>query len=628
MTAKTKILLLIGLLLTLAISAISGLGYFNFRSESIANNNTRMDVKTALISKAIEQKMERYFDALTILSASIDIDETGITNVAKAIDTLSVIGNNNDVLDVFMADKEGRSYSNNKGGLIPNFNAKNMQREWFVRVFNNENRIITKPYQSVTGNDVMSLAIPIKRNGRIQGVVGLNIGVKQLSEFINVLDPDNHVFVSREDGYLLAAKNNTLVGKNLYQERPSYKAFQTAESSHHNYFFEGDEYTVSGIRIEGLNWNVWTWTAWDDITEASREDLQSTLMMALAFIIVSLCLIYMIIMNVMYRPVGGEPADIEKIVANIAQGKLSSVTAATGQETGIYRAILTMVDSLKDIIEHINVSSSQLNSASAQMSDSASSVNSSSETQMMELEQTSTAMNEMAVTVDEVARNALSASAAADEANNQSNKGIEVVNGMNSDISTLVEGVSGVQLVMNKLEGEIDNIGSIIEVIRAISEQTNLLALNAAIEAARAGEQGRGFAVVADEVRSLANRTQESTAEIQTMINSLQAESKNSVELMQVNVNNAQSTATKSQQANQALEEIRHSVSIIQDMNNQIATSAEEQTLVAGEINQSIVGINDMAKMTYDSSANNAKRADELLEIANALGKSVEVFKL
>jgi len=247
---------------------------------------------------------------------------------------------------------------------------------------------------------------------------------------------------------------------------------------------------------------------------------------------------------------------------------------------------------------------------------------------MMELEQTSTAMNEMAVTVDEVARNALSASAAADEANNQSNKGIEVVHGMNSDISTLVEGVSGVQMVMHKLEGEIDNIGSIIEVIRAISEQTNLLALNAAIEAARAGEQGRGFAVVADEVRSLANRTQESTTEIQTMINSLQAESKNSVELMEVNVNNAQSTATKSQQANQALEEIRHSVSIIQDMNNQIATSAEEQTLVAGEINQSIVGINDMAKMTSDSSANNAKRADELLEIANALGKSVEVFKL
>jgi len=129
-------------------------------------------------------------------------------------------------------------------------------------------------------------------------------------------------------------------------------------------------------------------------------------------------------------------------------------------------------------------------------------------------------------------------------------------------------------------------------------------------------------------VRSLANRTQASTTEIQAMINSLQSESKNSVELMQVNVNNAQMTAEKSQQANNALEEIRRSVSVIQDMNNQIATSAEEQTLVAGEINQSIVGINDIAKVTFDNSANNAKRAQDLLNISTDLNKSVDVFKL
>ncbi|MGJ8582149.1 MAG: methyl-accepting chemotaxis protein [Psychromonas sp.] len=628
MTAKTKILLLIGLLLTLAISAISGVGYFNFRAESIDNNQTKIDVQTFLIGKAIEQKMERYFDALGVLAKDVDIDETGLGSVEDTVSLLHSIGNNLDILDVYITTKDARSYAHATGGLEVGFNAKELKREWYVRIFNGEDRIITKPYKSSLGNDVMALALAVKRNGIIVGVVCLNISVDQITSYVQSLDPNNHIFVSREDGYLLAAKNAGLLGKNLYQERPSYQPYQSQLTSNHNYTLDGEEYTVSGIRIESLNWNVWTWTAWDDITAASTSDLKTTSSIALLFIVISLYIIYLIIIKVMYRPVGGEPADIEKIVERIAKGDLASVKAATGKETGIYSAILLMVSNLRDIIEHINVSSSQLNSASTQMSESASNVNRSSETQMMELEQTSTAMNEMAVTVDEVARNALSASTAADEANNQSNKGIEVVNGMNADISTLVEGVAGVQQVMNKLEGEIDNIGSIIEVIRAISEQTNLLALNAAIEAARAGEQGRGFAVVADEVRSLANRTQESTTEIQTMINSLQTESKNSVELMQVNVNNAQSTATKSQQANQALEEIRHSVSIIQDMNNQIATSAEEQTLVAGEINQSIVGINDMAKMTFDSSANNAKRADELLNIANALTKSVEVFKL
>jgi len=325
---------------------------------------------------------------------------------------------------------------------------------------------------------------------------------------------------------------------------------------------------------------------------------------------------------------GGEPKDIEAIVKKIAQGDLSSVALTNGEETGVYREVLTMVGSLKDIIENINASTIQLNALSVHMSESASSVNCSSESQMMQLEQTSTAMNEMTTTVIEVAHNAQRASVSADQANDNSSKGIIVVDEMNTNISTLVGGITDVQQVMNQLESEIVSISSIVEVIRGISEQTNLLALNAAIEAARAGEQGRGFAVVADEVRSLANRTQDSTNEIQAMISSLQTESKNSVALMQVNVENAQSTAEKSNKANEALEAIRHSISIIQDMNNQIATSAEEQKLVSGEINQNIVGINDIAKVTFDSSEKNTLSSEELSNIATSLNKSVEVFKL
>lgn len=629
MSAKAKILLLIGLLFASSILLVTGVGFANFKSASIENSSSNIEKQAYLISKALEQKMGRYFDALHIAADNINVDEKGVQDIRGTIFTLGLLTKELGVIDAYITTSQPKTYAYGFDGINPGFNAREKKREWFLRVMDGgEDNVITTPYTDSLGNAVMALAVPVMRNGKLVGVLCINMDVAQITEFINELDADNQLFVSREDGYLLAARDKELIGQNLYDLRPSYTTFKNEARSQHTYTLEGNDYNVASMRINSLNWNVWAWDSWEHINQDSYHNLKVSLLMALMFIVVSLYLVYLIVMKVMYLPIGGEPTEIEVIVDKIAKGDLSSVGSATGKETGVYKALLVMVDSLKDIIENINHSAQQLTSSSAAMSNSAKGVNSSSESQMMQLEQTSTAMNEMTVTVDEVARNALQASTAADNANKQSNQGIDVVNVMNGDIATLVGGITDVQKVMYKLEGEIENIGNIIEVIRGISDQTNLLALNAAIEAARAGEFGRGFSVVADEVRSLANRTQESTTEIQVMINSLQSESKNSVELMEVNVNNAQSTAQKSKEANSALEEIRRSVSVIQDMNNQIATAAEEQTLVAGEINESIVGINDIAKVTFDSSANNTKSANDLLNIANALNKRVEIFKL
>ena len=628
MSAKAKILVLIGLLFTTMILLISGVGFINFKSASVENYTKQLDSQAFLISKAIDQKMNRYFDTLNIMANDIEIDESGLLNIDRAVASLHLMTDKLGVINAYITTKNAQTYAHATNGLVAGFNAREKKREWFTRAFDGEAKIITTPYTSSEGDAVMALAVPVKRDGQIVGVLCLNLAVNKITDFIESLAPENQLFVSRTDGYLLAAKDAKLIGKNLFELRPSFKQYKNERKSNHTYDFKGEEYTVISDRIDSLGWTVWAFDSWSRIHGASNTNLKVTLLMSVVLILIALSLVYMIVVKLMYLPIGGEPQEIEAIVKKIAQGDLGSVPQSRGNETGIYSAILIMVGSLKDIIEHINSSTVQLSASSAEMSESALKVNSNSESQMQQLEQTSTAMNEMTVTVDEVARNALQASTAADEANSHSSEGLLVVNEMNTNISTLVSGITDVQQVMNKLEGEILSVGSIIEVIRGVSEQTNLLALNAAIEAARAGEQGRGFAVVADEVRSLANRTQESTNEIQTMISSLQSESKNSVELMQVNVNNAQLTAEKSNQANQALEAIRHSVSIIQDMNNQIATSAEEQTLVAGEINMSIVGINDLANVTFDSSKENTNSAQELADIATSLNASVEVFKL
>jgi methyl-accepting chemotaxis protein len=628
MSAKAKMLLLIGMLFTSTILLVSVVGFINFKSASVEDYTKQLDNKASLISKAVEQKMGRYLDALHIMANDIEIDESGLLDIERTVAELHAMTNKLGVLNVYVAMQNGATYSHSTDGLLTNFNAVEKKREWFLRAFNGEDNIITTPYISAEGEAVMAVAVPVKRADEVLGVLSLNLAVNQISDFIESLTSENQLFVSRSDGYLLASQDANIIGKNLFELRPSYKQYQNESTSNHTYFFENNEYEVVSAQIASLGWTVWAWDSSSNINSASNENLKISLLLALLLIVLSLYIVYLIVVRIMYIPIGGEPKEIEAIVTKIAQGDLGSIAPANGKETGVYREILAMVYSLKGIIEHINVSTVQLSASSTDLSESASSVNRSSESQMMQLEQISTAMNEMTVTVDEVARNALEASTAADEANTHSSKGIIVVDEMNTNISTLVDGITDVQKVMNKLEDEIISIGSIIEVIRGISEQTNLLALNAAIEAARAGEQGRGFAVVADEVRSLANRTQDSTNEIQAMISSLQTESKNSVELMQVNVENAKLTAEKSNKANDALEAIRHSISTIKDMNNQIATSAEEQTLVAGEINQSIVGINDIAKVTFDSSEKNTNRSQELSNVAISLNKSVEVFKL
>ena len=193
---------------------------------------------------------------------------------------------------------------------------------------------------------------------------------------------------------------------------------------------------------------------------------------------------------------------------------------------------------------------------------------------------------------------------------------------------SLSQGIQEVSDVINTVGEKTSSIGTVLDVIKDIADQTNLLALNAAIEAARAGEQGRGFAVVADEVRNLANRTQQSTNEIQEVITSLQHEANSSMEMMQINREASNVTMENAKQAQASLNEISSSITIIEDMNTQIATATEEQTLVAGEINQSIVDVNDKARQTHSLSASNQEKASELIALSEKLTQAVSTFKL
>jgi methyl-accepting chemotaxis protein len=248
--------------------------------------------------------------------------------------------------------------------------------------------------------------------------------------------------------------------------------------------------------------------------------------------------------------------------------------------------------------------------------------------QLLETEQVATAMNEMSATVNEVAQNAASAAQSAAETNLNAQEGQEVVNGAISSIYALHENIQSSADAIRKLQQETTEIGSVSEVIRGIAEQTNLLALNAAIEAARAGEQGRGFAVVADEVRTLAGRTQKSTEDINNMIERLQQGANSTVESMQDSLDEVQKSVDTGVQTGKSLEKITTSVIKINDMNLQIASAAEEQSSVAEEINRNVVKINDVAEDNAQRIGKASTAADELNRLTEELSTLISRFKL
>ncbi|MFM5421787.1 methyl-accepting chemotaxis protein [Aeromonas veronii] len=291
-------------------------------------------------------------------------------------------------------------------------------------------------------------------------------------------------------------------------------------------------------------------------------------------------------------------------------------------------AINRMQGSLSDLVSEIAGSVSQLSSAVEEVSAISSQSASGMAIQQNEVSQVATAMNEMQSTVNEVARNTTDAMSAAKDASRTSAAGSEVVRSSIASIEEVSVKIEQAGTVVQQLEADSANISVVLDVIRDIAGQTNLLALNAAIEAARAGEQGRGFAVVADEVRSLAQRTQDSTAEISKMIELLQSRAAEAGNAMQLSRHQMQESVGLARDAGTSIETINGAVVRITDMNTLIATATEEQNAVTEELNRSIVNIHNAADENAQGAHQIAQACVELSKLANTLHHMTQRFTL
>ncbi|OYW94843.1 MAG: methyl-accepting chemotaxis protein, partial [Pseudomonadales bacterium 32-61-5] len=318
-----------------------------------------------------------------------------------------------------------------------------------------------------------------------------------------------------------------------------------------------------------------------------------------------------------------------QLAQQVAGGDLTQTQRVTRQdELGqLQQAMSDMTQSLRTLIGRIGGGIGQIATAAEQLSSVTAQTSAGVQNQRLETEQVVTAMHEMSATVQEVAQNAEQASLAAGEADRQARQGDLVVQDAVVQVGNLAVEVEQSTNAIEALHAESGRIGSVLEVIRAVAEQTNLLALNAAIEAARAGEQGRGFAVVADEVRALARRTHDSTEEIEGLIGNLQRVAKQAVEQMQSSRDLTQRTVELAQEAGAALGRITESVSTIEQMNQQIAAAAEEQSAVAENISESVTRVHDIGEQSASASEQTAAASAELARLGVELQGLVRHFR-
>ncbi len=300
------------------------------------------------------------------------------------------------------------------------------------------------------------------------------------------------------------------------------------------------------------------------------------------------------------------------------QDEISALLAGINQFTSKLRVMV------QDMVGSSQTLSGSAGELTVMMQESESRI----EHQQHETSAVAAAITEMASTVHEVARNTANAAEAAQKANDSARSGHSTTEQAVKDINTLVTRIEDTAAVINRLNEDADQVGSVLEVIRGIAEQTNLLALNAAIEAARAGEQGRGFAVVADEVRTLAGRTQQSTEEIRDIIEKLQSGSVSAVEAMNTAQQSGQQGAQQVHSVAVALNEIRTLVQQINDMNTQIASATEEQSAVAEEISNNIARLNQIGQESAASSAESAQSSVNLAGVAQHLHEVASMFKV
>ena len=434
-------------------------------------------------------------------------------------------------------------------------------------------------------------------------------------------DP-NGVYTNRE--LVRAAKDGTHYAQ-YSSSLPGNEKLLVPKLGYTEYLPKWDLVMGTVVNLDGIEAQV------ADVQADVKERMEGMIFSIAAItvlVLLVIAVIGMLVANTILRPLHLMKANLDDIAAG--EGDLTHRLAITSQdELGeLAGSFNRFVDKIHAMVRQITDMTSQLTTLVGQVSDQAHRSEQAMERQRHETDQVATAINEMSSAAQEVARSAQGASVAAQKTDEEGQLAKRVVDGSIQQIHALVSDIRNSGTSLDSLQQDVTSIVSVLGVIRSIADQTNLLALNAAIEAARAGEAGRGFAVVADEVRALASRTQQSTQEIQSMIDRLQQGTDQAVQAMRRSSEAGDGTSAQANQAGTSLDTMAQLIGTINSMNAQIASAAEEQTAVAEEINRSVHQIAVAVDNVADETQQGAQTTRSLAQLGQRLGDLVGQFRI